>query len=150
MPPPPDLRGVVLFNGFGSLLWPRRGLHPLSVPLLTIGGSLDLVTPPLQEQLTLFLPQANDRSRLVLVQGGSHFSPVRMNRKQEALFQLGEELVGVNPVTVQGLLLRLTSEFLLTLDQPIPLIAQERHQNGVRAFVLDPAAARRWQARLQR
>ena len=28
-PRPPSLRGLVLFSGFGSLLWPQRGLTPL-------------------------------------------------------------------------------------------------------------------------
>ncbi|MFN9385364.1 MAG: alpha/beta fold hydrolase, partial [Cyanobacteriota bacterium] len=86
LPRPAELRGVVLFNSFGSLLWPERGLRDLRVPALLVGGSLDLVTPPLQEQLELFLPVGHPRSRLALVQGGSHFSPLRLATGDEALF----------------------------------------------------------------
>ena len=147
--PPPGLRGLVLFSGFGSLLWPQRGLTPLEVPVLMEGGTLDLITPPLQEQLDLFLPMGDPRSRLVLVDGGSHFSPVRMTAREEAVFDLGEDLVGADPAMVQRLLLRITTEFLYGLSQPLPLVAQERQQEKVRAYVLDEAAARRWDNLLQ-
>nr|WP_254217309.1 alpha/beta hydrolase [Synechococcus sp. CCY 9618] len=147
--PPPDLRGLVLLNGFGSLLWPERGLAPLPVPVLMVGGSLDLVTPPLEEQLRLFLPGGNPGSRLVLVEGGSHFSPVRLLPTDEVLFRLDEDLVGVDPARVQGALLRLTTEYLQTLEQPLLLPAQRRRQEGITLDVLDSAAARRWKAGLR-
>jgi len=107
------------------------------------------VTPPLQEQLELFLPAGDPRSRLVLVEGGSHFSPVRLVERQKAVLRLGREWVGVDPATVQTLLLGLGSDFLRSLDLPVLLPAQVRLQPGVRAYVLDPAAARRWRGRLQ-
>ena len=149
LPRPDDLRGLVLFNSFGSLLWPDGATAALPVPVLMVGGSLDLVTPPLQEQLQLFLPAGNPRSRLVLVEGGSHFSPVRMMERQEAVLRLGSEWVGVDPATVQTLLLGLGSDFLQSLELPVQLPAQIRVQQGVRAYVLDPATARRWRGRLQ-
>jgi len=146
---PAGLRALVLFNGFGSLLWPAGATSSLPVPVLMVGGSLDLVTPPLEEQLRLFLPAGDPRSRLVLVEGGSHFSPVRMVERQEAVLRLGQEWVGVDPATVQTLLLGLGSDFLHSLELPVTLPAQLRLQQGVRAYVLDPAAARRWRGRLQ-
>ncbi|MEI6617156.1 MAG: alpha/beta fold hydrolase [Cyanobium sp. ELA507] len=154
-PRPADLRAVVLFNGFGSLLWPDNGLAALPVPLLVVGGSLDLITPPLDEQLALFLPAVDRRSRLVVVDGGSHFSPVRMAERDDVLLRLGRELVGVDPLRVQGVLLSLTSGFLDSLEPAgstgiaaDPLPAQRRLQDGITAYVLDPAAARRWRAGL--
>ena len=148
LPRPDDLRGLMLFNGFGSLLWPDGATAALPVPVLMVGGSLDLVTPPLEEQLQLFLPSGDPRSRLVLVEGGSHFSPVRMVERQEAVLRLGREWVGVDPTTVQTLLLGLGSDFLHSLELPVLLPAQVRVQQGVRAYVLDPTAARRWRWRL--
>ena len=150
-PRPANLRAVVLFNGFGSLLWPNNRLAALPVPLLVVGGSLDLITPPLDEQLALFLPAVDRRSRLVVVDGGSHFSPVRMAEHDDVLLRLGRELVGVDPLRVQGVLLSLTTAFLDSLEPagapgitPEPLPAQRRLQDGITAYVLDPAAARRW------
>ncbi len=141
--------GLVLFNGFGSLLWPNRGLAGLDAPVLLVGGSLDLVTPPLGEQLELFLPEANPRNRLALVDGASHFSPVRIRPGSQALFQLGDDLVGLPPERVQGMELSLTSEFLLGLKSPMALPPQRRKLGGVNAYVLDRAAAARWRAALK-
>ena len=84
----------------------------------------------------------------MLVEGGSHFSPVRMAEREEVVFRLGSELVGVDPLLVQGLLLGLCSDFLQTLQQPQPLPSQVRRQQGVTAYVLDQTAARQWRDRL--
>ena len=146
---PIPLLGVVAFNGFGSLLWPTGGLADLDVPVLLVGGSVDLVTPPVQEQLNLFVHVSNPRSRLVVVDGGSHFSLVRLDNQGQALFRLGQELVGRDPRKVQNLILSLTTEFLQGLDYPLMLSPQRRLQEGVSAFVLDRTMARRWKASLK-
>jgi predicted dienelactone hydrolase len=149
-----------LFNSFGSLLWPASNLAALPLPILMVGGSLDLITPPLDEQLQLFLGARDRRSRLVLVSGGSHFSPVRLGEGDGALLRLGRDLVGADPQRVQALLLDLTSEFLASLppasaarDRPAaaasnPLARQRRRQDGITAYVLDPEIAHRWRSGL--
>jgi predicted dienelactone hydrolase len=149
--PPEGLRGVVVFNSFGSLLWPQNGLRALPVPVMMVGGSLDLVTPPIAEQLDLFLPIGHDRSRLVLVEGGSHFSPVRVSVGEEAVLRLGADLVGSSPEVVQGLLLHLTEAFLESVEPPpAPAMAPQRLRlEGVRADVMDGTAAEAWQERLR-
>jgi len=155
LPPPSPLAqplaAVVSLNGFGSLLWPRQGLAALPVPVLLLGGSLDLITPPLSEQLGLFQPGLHPRSRLVLLEGGSHFSPVRIAAGDRALFQLGQELVGVEPARIQALILSLSSDFLQReLRGPLgPLPAQRRRLGGVSARVLDQQAAGRWRQGIQ-
>ncbi|MEO1003624.1 MAG: alpha/beta fold hydrolase [Cyanobacteria bacterium J06638_7] len=142
------LLAVVTYNGFGSLLWPEGGLADLPIPVLMTGGSLDLITPPVQEQLTLLSSSRHPRSRLVLVDGGSHFSPVRLRGEDDALFRLGEEFVGEEPQLVQELLLKLTVEFLDSARQGSLLRPHRRSHGGVRAYVLDPETARQWQLRL--
>jgi hypothetical protein len=56
---------------------------------------------------------------VVVVEGASHFSPIRVESQAgsvqgDDLFQLGEELVGVNPLTVQTLM---TQEIIRFLEQ---------------------------------
>jgi|TARA_B100000085_G_C18542923_1_gene512693 hypothetical protein len=113
---------VVGLNSFGSLLWPRRIPLAGDVAVFLSGGTLDLITPPLSEQLGLLrsLP-ANPVTRAVLVEGASHFSPVRVEGQSgsgqgEDVFQLGEELVGVQPLQVQAQLEREIVRFLLDLE----------------------------------
>jgi predicted dienelactone hydrolase len=146
---PPDLKAVVAYNAFGSLLWPHQGLSALPVPVLLVGGGLDLVTPPIEEQLSLFLPAGHRRSRLVVVDGGSHFSPVRVSGQEAVLFRLGSDLVGEDPAVVQGLLLALTGDFLSMLETTPPLAPQVRRRRGVSAWLLDPSIARRWEREIQ-
>ena len=120
---PVQLVGLVGMNSFGSLLWPRNRPVRIPVPALFTGGTLDLITPPLHEQLELLLATAPDpRSRAVLVAGASHFSPIRVEAqlsesKDNDLFQLGEELVGVQPLQVQALL---GEEIIAFLEQLTP------------------------------
>ena len=155
LPPPEPLAqpvaAVVSLNGFGSLLWPQRGVQPLRLPVLLMGGSLDLITPPLSEQLRLFLPQGHPRSRLVLLEGGSHFSPVRIRSGNQALFQLGEELVGVDPGRMQALILSLSSDFLQGVSRPgLGGVAPQRRQlAGVNAYVLDRGRAEEWRQQIR-
>ena len=145
---PSTLAGVVGLNSFGSLLWPRHRPVRLPVPALYTGGTLDLITPPINEQLELLLATApQSGSAAVLVQGASHFSPIRVESKPKDskptvvvdgrsqqvqpggknndLFQLGEELVGVQPLQVQDLLGDEIVQFLERVDRgphgrPIP------------------------------
>ena len=146
----PPVTAVVGFNSFGALLWPGNGLEPLKVPVLLVGGSLDLITPAISEQLLPFTSVSDPRSRLVLIQGASHFSPVRIQQQEQALFQLGDDLVGVDPQRVQNLLLNLTVDFLRSLQQAQLLSPQMRWQEGIRAWVLDRRRARDWLGSLPR
>ena len=125
--PLPQLAGVVGLNSFGSLLWPRWRPQALPVPALFTGGTLDLITPPHQEQLELLLATApHPGSAAVLVEGASHFSPIRVegqdrDGKGDDLFQLGEELVGVQPLQVQALLADEIVAFLKRLETNGPM-----------------------------
>ena len=100
-------RAVVGLNSFGGLIWPHPSNKALPIPMLMVGGTLDLITPPLDEQLPLLAGLSkHPSSRVVVVEGASHFSPIRVDGQESAsqgddLFRLGEELVGVNPLSVQ-------------------------------------------------
>jgi hypothetical protein len=86
----------------------------------------------------------------VLVEGGSHFSPVRITNQEEALLHLGEPLVGQEPLRVQELLLSLSADFLFGLENRTQLPPQQRRQGGVRAYVLDPGVAQLWSQQIRR
>ena len=144
--PPADLSGVVTLNGFGSLLWGRDGLGRLDQPALTVGGSLDLITPPLAEQIGPFRQLKDPRSRLVLVEGASHFSPVRLER-ETPLLQLGDDLVGKDPRQVQEVLLEVHSLFLQGLEPGASPAVGVLRQGRVKAWILDRAAADRLRLR---
>ena len=49
-----DLKGIVGFNSFGSLIWSDKENSGIDVPILFIGGTFDLITPLISEQVNLF------------------------------------------------------------------------------------------------
>ena len=118
--PTTPLRAVVGINSFGNLVWPMSASGRIEQPLLLMGGTLDLITPPLSEQLALLSALGgHPASRAVIVEGASHFSPIRVEGQLgggtgEDLFRLGEEFVGVQPLEVQRLL---SEELILFLQQ---------------------------------
>ena len=135
-------RAVVGFNSFGGLIWPHRSSLALLPPLLLVGGTLDLITPPLDEQVALLAGLArHPASRVVVVEGASHFSPIRVDGQESAsqgddLFRLGEELVGVNPLSVQRVISHEVIRFLDSLSTETP------RQDAV--HLMDPSSTTRW------
>jgi predicted dienelactone hydrolase len=142
--PAKGLDAVVAINGFGSLLWGRDGLKSLDLPVLMIGGSLDLVTSPLREQLLPFQQLTNKRNRLAVIEGASHFSAVRIE-KEQPIMQLGADFVGKEPLQVQSMLLEIQAGFIASIAaKQTPLIGKF-NQGGVQAYVID----RSWLKQLQ-
>ncbi|WP_244279395.1 alpha/beta fold hydrolase [Synechococcus sp. UW69] len=119
-------RAVVGLNSFGGLIWPHRSSQALSLPMLLVGGTLDLITPALDEQVALMVGLSqHPASRVVVVEGASHFSPIRVDGQESAsqgddLFRLGEELVGVNPLSVQRVIAFEVIGFLNSLSAGPP------------------------------
>ena len=119
-------RAVVGLNSFGGLIWPHPSNKALPIPMLMVGGTLDLITPPLDEQLPLLAGLSkHPSSRVVVVEGASHFSPIRVDGQGKAsegddLFQLGAEFVGVNPLSVQRVIAHEVIRFLDSLSSESP------------------------------
>ena len=119
-----DLKAIIGFNSFGSLIWPTKKSSGIEVPILFIGGTFDLITPLLDEQFKLFASnQSNKLNRFLVVEGASHFSPIRVVNKMSDeninndVFKIKKDLLGINPYDFQELSLSIIIEFLGKLDQ---------------------------------
>ncbi|MGB1776667.1 MAG: alpha/beta hydrolase [Synechococcus sp.] len=117
------VEAVVAFNSFGSLLWSELRDDASPLPLMVVGGTLDLITPPLDEQLTLLgALGTHPSSRAVIAEGASHFSVIRIEPSatsgpSDDLFQLGEDLVGVRPEAIQRIVLDEVVHFLVQVER---------------------------------
>jgi len=117
-----NLSAIVGMNSFGSFLWQKNLDNQIKIPLFLTGGTFDLVTPSISEQLGLLLTlSSNPFSRVLLIEGASHFSPIRvegqMNQSEgKDLFNLGESIVGYHPLSVQSLLAFQIISFLEKLE----------------------------------
>ena len=123
-----NLSAIVGLNSFGSFLWQKNLDNQINVPLFLTGGTFDLVTPSISEQLGLLISlSSNPLSRVLLIEKASHFSPIRVEgqltqSKGEDLFNLGESIVGYHPLSVQSLLAFEIIGFLekLELEKSVP------------------------------
>ncbi|WP_320674790.1 alpha/beta hydrolase [Prochlorococcus sp. MIT 1341] len=146
-----DLKAIVALNSFGSLLWPKNGDASINVPVLIAGGTLDLITPPLSEQLGLLLATPiNKNSRVVIIEGASHFSPIRVEKNtlksdSEDLFRFGEDLVGIKPLQVQRLLAQEIANFIEFLENKKPTKSEDsfhKKMGDIRMHRLSQSAVR--------
>ena len=118
-----NLSAIVGLNSFGSFLW-QKNLEPkVNIPIFLTGGTFDLVTPSITEQLGLLLAlSSSPLSRVLLIEGASHFSPIRVEGQMHQtegkdLFNLGESIVGYHPLSVQSLLALEVISFLEKLEE---------------------------------
>ena len=139
-----ELNAIVAINSFGSLLWPDQASAKISAPVFLTGGTYDLITPALSEQLGLLLAiKPNNLNRALLIKGASHFSPIRVegqstDRNEDDLFQLGESLVGAKPVYVQRLLAQEIIRFLDHMEsgKAVQTVGSQ-DQGDLQFYVLD-------------
>jgi len=139
-----NLSAIVGMNSFGSFLWQENSDDQINVPLLLTGGTFDLVTPSTSEQLGLLLSlSSSPLSRVLLIEGASHFSPIRVEgqmRQPEGkdLFNLGESIVGFHPLSVQSLLAFEIISFLDKLEDKKSIPSQTNLTKGDLKFhILD-------------
>ena len=117
-----NLKAIVGINSFGGLLWPGVSTIKIDAPVFLTGGTFDLITPALSEQLALMVSiKPNKFNRALIVEGASHFSPVRVKgqsdqSKGDDLFQLSDALVGSHPLSVQSILAYEIIRFLDKLE----------------------------------
>ena len=117
-----NLSAIVGMNSFGSFLWQKNLDNQINIPLFFTGGTFDLITPSISEQLGLLLSlSSSPMSRVLLIEGASHFSPIRVEgqmkqSKGKDLFNLGESIVGYHPLSVQSLLALEIISFLQKLE----------------------------------
>ncbi len=118
-----NLSAIVGMNSFGSFLWEKNVYNQINIPLFLTGGTFDLVTPSISEQLGLLLTvSSSPLSRVLLIEGASHFSPIRVEgqiyqSEGKDLFNLGESIVGYHPLSVQSLLAFQIIGFLEKLEE---------------------------------
>jgi len=132
---------IVGFNSFGSLVWPKENSTGIKAPTLLIGGTYDLITPLMNEQFRVFYALDNPLNRFLIIEGASHFSPIRINKSYEKnndLFKISESFIGSEPKLVQDLSTKFIVEFLKNIkDQKIPTVVKNQRDLGLDFHLLD-------------
>ncbi len=117
-------------------------------PVLLTGGTYDLITPLLSEQLGVLTSlQPNKFSRVLIIEGASHFSPIRVKgqtdqSKGQDIFQLSDTLIGSHPLSVQSLLAHEIIRFLDNLESGNQVnIISNKINSDLRYYILDQSTA---------
>ncbi len=132
---------IIGFNSFGSLLWPKENSSGINIPTLFIGGTYDLITPLINEQIRVFSALNNPLNRFLIIEGASHFSPIRIKNnylENNDVFKISESLIGSNPILVQDLSSKFIVEFINNIkSQEIPSVIKNQREMGLDFHVLD-------------
>ena len=132
---------IIGFNSFGSLLWPTEKKSGIEIPTLLIGGTYDLITPLINEQFRVFSALNNPSNRFLIIEGASHFSPIRINnsyKENNNVFKIRESFIGSDPILVQDLSAKFIVKFLKNIkDQEIPTIIKNQRDYGLDFHFLD-------------
>ena len=132
---------IVGFNAFGSLIWPKENSSGIKIPTLLIGGTYDLITPLMNEQFIVFSALNNPSNRFLIIEGASHFSPIRINNsflENNDVFKINKSFIGSNPILIQDLSLKFIVEFLENIkDQKIPNVIKNQREMGLDFHLLD-------------
>ena len=138
---PQKANAIIGFNTFGSLIWPKDKSSGIDIPILFIGGTYDLITPLISEQFKLFLSTNNPLNRFLIIEGASHFSPIRMGnsyKEKNDIFKISEPFIGSNPLFVQDLSLKIIIEFLNNIKNKESLkIISNQKENTLNFHILD-------------
>ena len=132
---------IIGFNSFGSLVWPKENSSGIKTPTLLIGGTYDLITPLINEQFKVFSALNNPYNRFLIIEGASHFSPIRITNSYEEnndVFKISESFIGSNPILVQDLSAKFVVKFLENIkDQEVTRVIKNQRDLGLNFHLLD-------------
>jgi len=132
---------IIGFNSFGSLVWPKENSTGIKTPSLLIGGTYDLITPLINEQFRVFSALNNPSNRFLIIEGASHFSPIRINNSYEEnndVFKISESFIGSDPLLVQDLSAKFIVKFLENIkNQEFPTVIKNQRDLGLDFHLLD-------------
>jgi len=134
-------KAIIGFNSFGSLVWPKENSSGIKIPTLLIGGTYDLITPLMNEQFRVFSALNNPSNRFLIIEGASHFSPIRINKnytENNDVFKISESFIGSDPISVQNLSSKFIVKFIKNIkDQQIPSVIKNQREMGLDFHLLD-------------
>ncbi len=133
---------IIGFNSFGSLVWPKENSSAIKTPTLLIGGTYDLITPLMNEQFKVFSALNNPSNRFLIIEGASHFSPIRINNSYEEnnnnVFKISESFIGSDPILVQDLSSKFIVKFLENIkNKEVPTVIKNQKDLGLDFHLLD-------------
>ena len=96
----------------------------------------------MNEQFEVFSALNNPSNRFLIIEGASHFSPIRINNSYEEennnVFKISEYFIGSDPILVQDLSAKFIVKFLENIkNQEVPPVIRNQRDLGLNFHLLD-------------
>ena len=96
----------------------------------------------MNEQFRVFSSLNNPSNRFLIIEGASHFSPIRINNSYEEendnVFKISEYFIGSDPIFVQDLSAKFIVKFLENIKiQEVPTVIKNQRDLGLDFHLLD-------------
>ena len=92
----PRIKAIFAINPLNSTIFGQRGMSQIRVPVFLMGGSDDIVTPAVPEQIYPFTWLQTSEKYLAILEKGTHFSTLAV-APQDRLFPVSDSLIGPDP-----------------------------------------------------
>jgi predicted dienelactone hydrolase len=92
----PRIKAVFAISPLASTIFGKKGLSPIRLPVFLMGGSDDIITPAVPEQIYPFTWLATPDKYLAILGKGTHFSTQSIS-KNDSIFPVSDGLIGPDP-----------------------------------------------------
>ncbi len=109
------IKAVMAINPLNSIVLGKSGLSKIQVPVMLMGGSEDIITPAVPEQVIPFTWLETPVKYLAIIEKGTHFSTSeKLDASAEQVFPVPAELIGPDPAIAQTYVKALSVAFFQT------------------------------------
>jgi predicted dienelactone hydrolase len=96
----PRIKAIFAISPLDSTIFGKLGMSQIRVPVFMMGGSDDIVTPAVPEQIYPFTWLQTPDKYLAILEKGTHFSTQTIS-KSDSVFPVSESLIGPDPAQAQ-------------------------------------------------
>jgi predicted dienelactone hydrolase len=110
----PRIKAVIALNPLSSVILGQKGLSKIQVPVMMVGGSQDIITPTVPEQIRPYTWLKTPNKYLTIIENGTHFSVSEKVNSREQIVPVPPTLIGPNPAIAQTYIKALSVAFFQT------------------------------------
>jgi predicted dienelactone hydrolase len=95
------IKAVMALNPLNSIVLGKSGLSKIQVPVMLMGGSQDIITPTVPEQVIPFTWLQTPVKYLAVIENGTHFSTSQKLDASPGILPVPPALIGPDPAIAQ-------------------------------------------------
>jgi predicted dienelactone hydrolase len=108
------IKAVIALNPLSSVILGQKNLGDIQVPVMMVGGSQDIITPTVPEQIRPYTWLKTPNKYLTIIENGTHFSVSESVNSSVQVVPVPPALIGPNPAIAQTYIKALSVAFFQT------------------------------------